>query len=662
MDTINLKQRTLDWFGRKQFRAAGRGTLWPSEASVKYTNEFGEETIAGKCHRAVFYRQSPVVPTNPPEARSQIIFLLGHQVEAAICEAWKQMGIWENNSVRWEDREKNISGEMDIILREGEMLYGAEIKSFYGYYANKQLLGHYSGRGRNKVWNPGSPKDEHLMQAALYVDHTHGKLAGFKLFYLSRDQMDMAEFNITVDENTKEIFINGIKEQRFTVQDIYDRYGTLDTFIKGGIKPQREFVLNPSQERVDVLHARGDISASAYKDHCSGKRPYHPFQCIGEGTLIKCIDGWKKIEEIKEGDLVLKRDGYKKVLKTLNQGIKNNMLSIKSDLMLPYSCTNDHRILISETNNFYNQKEKLIKNIKFIEAKDFQKDKLQYSVYQIDRKENSFHLSDDELFILSAFISEGHFHTRKETGKIPDCGFTLSVEEIDLAKKICRIAEEKGATSSKIKEVVDTRAEKERRSLQVSVCGTSFVNWIREHIKGRYSYDKVFSNDIMSMKKEYQSKILKYLLIFDGSIQRVRDSLLENHSTTCKEKSLQIQLMYLRNDCAASIVMQKAGFSDFGYCVSEKRESYHVRFFPEATRYHGKIIEDLLFTRIRKVEHSDSVATYDLSMEGLPEFLTQGGIVHNCTYCDYKDHCWEVDIDDSAEIEAVPDAMLHGSM
>jgi len=285
LETINLKDRTLDWLGRKQYRSKGRGTLWPSEASVKYTDEFGEEKVAGKCHRAVYYRQSDVAPTNPPDARSQIIFLLGHQVEAAICEAWKQMGIWENNSVRWEDRERNLSGEFDIVLREpdpetGEpMLYGAEIKSFYGYYANKQLLGHWSGRGKNKFYTAGKPKDEHLMQAALYVDHTHGKLHGFKLLYLSRDQMDMAEFNITVDRETKEIFINGEKETRYTLADVYSRYAECNTLLRSDLKPQREFVYLPSSERVEVLHARGEVSASAYKDHMSGKKPVTDFHC-----------------------------------------------------------------------------------------------------------------------------------------------------------------------------------------------------------------------------------------------------------------------------------------------------------------------------------------------------------------------------------------------
>lgn len=275
---INLKERTLEWMGRKQFRSSGRGTLWPSEASVKTTNQYGEEEVIGKCARSIYYRLNKVTPTNPPTAKSYIVFMLGHQIEAAITELWKQMGIWENNSVRWEDKEKNLSGEFDLILREEDFLYGAEIKSFYGYYANKEILGHYSGRGANKVWNLGHPKDAHLLQSAIYADQTRDRLKGFKLFYISRDNCDMAEFNIEVN-GAGEIFINGELETRFKMEDVYARYAYMNNSANNSIKPPRDFVHKPDDARVEVLHERGEISDSAYKKHIEGKAQYTMWAC-----------------------------------------------------------------------------------------------------------------------------------------------------------------------------------------------------------------------------------------------------------------------------------------------------------------------------------------------------------------------------------------------
>ena len=288
MHDISLIDRTLTHMGRRQYRSKGRGTYWASEASVKFTNSFGEEEVAGKCLRAVYYRLKGVEQTNPPNAKSQVIFLMGNMIEDQVCEMWKQMGIWENNSVRWEDKDHNLSGEYDIILREGDRFYGVEVKSFYGYHANKQILGHFSGRGSNKQFIPGRPKDEHLMQAAIYAAHTRGELEGFKLFYVSRDNNQFQEFNIKVDDDLN-IYINGNLETRFTMADVYARYAELKRYDENNIMPPRDFVYAPDDARVEQLHARGDISDSAFKKHQERKEAYTDFHCSYCSYKDKCL-------------------------------------------------------------------------------------------------------------------------------------------------------------------------------------------------------------------------------------------------------------------------------------------------------------------------------------------------------------------------------------
>lgn len=278
LGSINLKRRTLDWLGRRQYRGKSKGTFYPSEASVSFINEYGEREIVGKCHRACYYRLTGVEQTNHPTDQNQVLFMLGNSVEDTVTEAWKQMGIWENNSVKWEDKDRNISGEFDVVCREGDLMYGVEVKSFYGYFANKQILGHSTGRGANKRWVPGKPKDEHLMQTALYCAHSKGDLAGFKIFYVSRDGNDMAEFNVSVDDDGI-IYVNGVANQRYTVNDIYTRYNLMKQYIETDTKPPREFDYLPSDERVAILAERGTVSATAFKDHQAGKKPVTDWHC-----------------------------------------------------------------------------------------------------------------------------------------------------------------------------------------------------------------------------------------------------------------------------------------------------------------------------------------------------------------------------------------------
>jgi hypothetical protein len=266
-----------------QFRASSRGTFWPSEASA--VNQIEGEAI-GKCLRSVYYRLSGVKETNPPNAKSQVIFLLGRQVEESLVEIWKQAGIWENNSVRFEDRTHNVSGEFDCILREPttQKKFGCELKSFRGYYQEKQIMGHSEGRGANKRWIFGIPKDENLMQAAIYADQTRGQLDGFKLFYVSRDNCDFAEFNVMVDDNGV-IYVHDPKseqtrvETRFTMHDIYSRYRSLAEHLSSGQIPPRDFTWKPSDEVVTKLFNEDKISKSAYEAHVEGKEKYTDWHC-----------------------------------------------------------------------------------------------------------------------------------------------------------------------------------------------------------------------------------------------------------------------------------------------------------------------------------------------------------------------------------------------
>lgn len=283
MREINLKDHTLAWMGRSdQFRSASRGTFWPSEASA--VTEDGN--VIGKCMRSIYYRLTGAPVTNPPTAKNQVIFLLGKEVEEAVVEIWKQSGIWNNNSVRFEDRSINLSGEFDCVLFNPVTggKYGVEVKSFWGYFQEKTILGGYEGRGSTKRWVFGKPKDENLMQAAIYADQTRGQLEGFKLFYISRDNCEMAEFNITVDDNGT-IFVADPKkntneaETRFTIHDVYNRYKDLANKVQNSEIPDRDFTWKPSDEMVEQLHSEGKISNTKYKDHTEGKEKYTDWHC-----------------------------------------------------------------------------------------------------------------------------------------------------------------------------------------------------------------------------------------------------------------------------------------------------------------------------------------------------------------------------------------------
>jgi len=72
--------------------------------------------------------------------------------------------------------------------------------------------------------------------------------------------------------------------------------------------------------------------------------------CFVGSTLIETISGSKRIDQIKEGDIVFTSNGLNKVLKAFNNGIKETIeLSLQFDtFLLSLQCTEDHKIKTTE--------------------------------------------------------------------------------------------------------------------------------------------------------------------------------------------------------------------------------------------------------------------------------------------------------------------------
>jgi len=265
---------------RKKFGLPRGSHFYPSEASVKFTDLHGIERVEGSCLRQQYYRITGEGASSGTDPYSQWIFALGSGVEQILIEQWKQMGIWVANSVRFYDKEHNISGELDAVLIDPEngQLFGVEVKSFYGYYAKKSICGDKKNEGR--------PKGSQLLQCLIYVDLCKklGIIDYFKMIYYARDSADRAEFdiNISVQADGKRYpSINGVIDYRFEIDDIYIRYAELETYLENKQLPPRDFSIKYSGELVEKLNAIGEIAKTNYEKwkKSPAKNPIGDWQC-----------------------------------------------------------------------------------------------------------------------------------------------------------------------------------------------------------------------------------------------------------------------------------------------------------------------------------------------------------------------------------------------
>ena len=128
-----------------------RPGLYPSEASVVETVD-GVRVVRGKCLREAYYRALGEPMTNPGGASLQMKANLGKAAEEMTVMKWKEMGIWIANNIKFFDKDRAVSGELDAVICHTEdrnYRIGQEIKSHYGQYSNDTVCGKYR-KGRKK--------------------------------------------------------------------------------------------------------------------------------------------------------------------------------------------------------------------------------------------------------------------------------------------------------------------------------------------------------------------------------------------------------------------------------------------------------------------------------------------------------------------------------
>jgi hypothetical protein len=222
-----------------------RGYNHPSQASCLIKNEYGEEVVAGKCLRDVYWQHKGIGETNPMTARGERICSVGKMVEKFEIEQYKQLGIWRDNNVKFFDPRTNVSGEADCVVWDSEKssLRGVEIKSGYDYKFRTDVIG--------TPTRPGKPKMEHLLQTMLYIDYFKFP---FSLVYIDRGNAARREYEITLNtDGTPNIdgkkLLNGISIPRCVA-----RFKELEECVKDGVLPRRDFQARYSRERVEFLY------------------------------------------------------------------------------------------------------------------------------------------------------------------------------------------------------------------------------------------------------------------------------------------------------------------------------------------------------------------------------------------------------------------------
>jgi len=252
----------------------GRKGYYPSEASAIDRNT---GVCLGKCLRAAYYSWSNVEKTNPVDARGNWTFAFGSAIEHLYTQFFKEIGIWRGNNVKFYDRVRNISGEVDIFVvnLEGSII-GVEIKTAYGYGFQKNI----------KV----APKPENLMQVGLYLDN-FPDIKYWILIYHSRDTQEQVEYHVSRGPNNNLIINHAIPINNWTMDDVYVRYDQLGQALMTKTEPKQDFTYMYTMEESVKRFAMGTISKTKMGKVEKKTETDSDWHCLYCGYLDHC---WKE--------------------------------------------------------------------------------------------------------------------------------------------------------------------------------------------------------------------------------------------------------------------------------------------------------------------------------------------------------------------------------
>lgn len=331
MSSWSFLTHITDYLKRPRFGQQKAPTLWPSEATAIVKNEYNEEVVEGKCRRATYFRfltecysyyddKYSVYQPLIEEIRTEYIdvdnylrwiWKQGDLYEEYCIQAAKASGIYIADQVQVYIPEYNVSGKIDLVVIDPTTgkYRAVEVKSVYGYGANTVL----GTPGQRKDGHLGEPRTSNLMQIGIYDWWYTSRQEDFDKSFLSygaRDTGRYAEYVIDTsvdDDDLHHIKYSGVSPNRttqtttdITIENVLEQYKYIQDCVDSGEIPSRDFQLTYSEDKLEKLFDRGELSKADSARYEKRKKQ------IEEGKT-------RLVKPVEKGDWQCSRCSYKTI-------------------------------------------------------------------------------------------------------------------------------------------------------------------------------------------------------------------------------------------------------------------------------------------------------------------------------------------------------------
>lgn len=332
--------------------------------------------------------------------------------------------------------------------------------------------------------------------------------------------------------------------------------------------------------------------------------------CFVAGTKVITKEGYKNIENIKTGDMVLThKNRFMPVLKTGGDTNKD-IYKLKVQGFLETECTDYHPFYCKKTKDSEPEKIKL-KNIK----------KGYYVGSHINTKfENQYNLSDEDCWILGRYVADGHIRKDKRKNRKSSyqyqCILSIGSDKVDELKGIVKNRHYSCYPHTK-------------STHRVVFSSIELVEFIIRHNFGNGAENKTIPNFILNLPVHK----LKYFL--DGYMAGDGCNIGNIYQATTVSKELAMSL------CLVIQKVYHVGCCIYyderpDTCIIENRvvnqkDTYMIRFRKNPQKHSWFIRDDIVWYPIREISKTDKVENvYNIEVEEDHTYTANNIITFNC--------------------------------
>ncbi len=374
--------------------------------------------------------------------------------------------------------------------------------------------------------------------------------------------------------------------------------------------------------------------------------------CFVEGTLVQTSEGYKEIEKINEGDLVVTHMGrFRKVQKTFISNYSDRIIEIKTlNTNIPIRTTTDHPFLIIRNQNKLPSHKDFIWKEEWVKAEDLKED--DYVIHTFIGETENVEYSGDLMRLFGYYLAEGDlmFDKRRGNNKPKTVRFNMSRKDLKegYIDDIINIIKKEFNKEVYIKE---SSKNDDKENIRIYFHDVNFAKKIYD-LFGTGSYDKIIPEEIIKADSKLQYQLLIGYTRGDGSFEKNK----KNIECTSVSKSIIMGLrtICLRNGIHSSLTkiplrkpyfnkrlnrIIKPNYSSFKLTFSQGGRLSYDFFNVENIENKRKIYKEEYIKNNRtlfKIEsirstETEEIPVYNLQVEEDNTYNIINCTVHNCT-------------------------------